>query len=150
MIGEIASKEEGKKKVPILEGMFTWPSDRPQLIGSRCRLCGSTQFPKSNVCDNPDCDHSKPPEEILLSTEGTLYSYTIHTYDLREPFSYHKAPYAVGAIELPEGINVIARLTTVEREKLKIGMRMRFKVDKLYEDEENVYLTYFFQPEEEK
>jgi uncharacterized OB-fold protein len=143
-------EDKEKKKVPIVEGLFTWPSNKPQLIGSKCPLCGSVQFPKSNVCNNPDCDHSKSPEESLLSDEGTLYSYTVHAYDLSDPFAYHKAPYAIGAIELPEGINVIARLTTVEKEKLKIGMRMRFKVDKLYEDEEKVYLTYFFQPEEEK
>ena len=136
-----------KKKVPIVEGLFTWPSDRPQLIGSKCSVCGSVQFPKSNVCDNPDCDHSKPPDEILLSTEGTLYSYTIHQYDLREPFSYHKAPYAIGAIELSEGVNVVARLATTEGERLKIDMRMGFKVGKLYEDEEAIYLTYFFEPE---
>jgi len=142
------SKE--KKKIPIIEGLFTWPSDKPQLIGSRCPSCGSVQFPKSNVCNNPDCNHSKTPEEILLSTKGTLYSFTIHRYDLREPFSYHKAPYAIGAIELPEGITVIARLTVTEEEKLRIGMPMVLKVDKLYEDEENVYLTYYFQPEEEK
>ena len=139
-----------KKKVPIAEGLFTWPSDKPQLIGSRCPTCGSVQFPKSNVCDNPDCDHSKPPEEVLLSSEGTLYSYTIHMYDLREPFAYHKAPYAIGAVELPEGLNVVARLTTTEEGKLIIGMPVRFKIDKLYEDEESVYLTYFFEPVEEK
>jgi len=138
-----------KKKVPIVEGLFTWPSDKPQLIGSKCPVCGSVQFPKSDTCNNPYCDHSKPPEEILLSTEGTLYSYTIHVYDLREPFSYHKAPYAIGAIELPEGINIIAKLTTTDEKKLKIGARMRFKVDKLYEDEKNVYLTYYFEPVEE-
>jgi uncharacterized OB-fold protein len=146
----MSNYEKEKKKIPIVDGIFTWPSDKPRLIGSKCPSCGSVQFPKSNACNNPDCDHDKPPEEILLSDKGTLYSYTVHAYDLREPFAYHKAPYLIGAIELPEGINVIARLATTEKEKIKIGMRMRFKVDKLYEDEENVYLTYFFQPEEEK
>jgi uncharacterized OB-fold protein len=137
---------KAKKKVPIIAGLFTWPSDEPRLIGSRCPVCGSVQFPKSNVCDNPDCDHSKEPEEILLSPEGTLYSYTIQRYDLRPPFDYHKAPYAIGAVELPEGIIVVGRLTTTDEEKLKIGMRVMLKVDELYSDEENIYLTYFFKP----
>ena len=136
-----------KNVVPIVEGLFTWPSDHPRLIGSRCPVCGSVQFPKSSVCNNPDCDHSRPPEEVLLSDEGTLYSFAIHAYDLREPFEYHKAPYAVGAVELPEGITVLARLTTTEG--LRIGMRVRMKVDKLYEDSQNVYVTYFFEPVEE-
>lgn len=136
-----------KKSVPIIEGLFTWPSESPKLIGSKCPICGSIQFPKSNVCNNPDCTHEKPPEEVLLSTTGTLYSYTIHRYDLREPLSYHKAPYAIGAVELPEGIIIVGRLTITEEDKIKIGMKMKLKVDKLYEDDENIYLTYFFEPE---
>ena len=137
----------GKKIIPIVEGLFEWPSERPRLIASRCPLCGSVQFPKSSVCNNPDCTHDATPEEIRLSEEGTLYSYDIHMYDLRDPFSYHKAPYAIGAIELPEGIIILARLT--RHEGLRIGMKMRLKIDKLYEDDENIYLTYFFEPVED-
>jgi uncharacterized OB-fold protein len=140
------STSQNKKKVPIVEGLFTWPSDKPRLIGSKCPVCGSVQFPRSSVCNNPDCDHSSAPDEIYLSTEGTLYSYTVHAYDLRSPFDYHKAPYAIGAVELPEGIIVVARLKETDKEKLKIGMKMKLIVDKLYEDEENEYLTYFFEP----
>ncbi|MEM1514434.1 MAG: Zn-ribbon domain-containing OB-fold protein [Candidatus Bathyarchaeia archaeon] len=135
-----------KTQVPVVEGLFTWPSDDPRLIGSRCPVCGSYQFPKSKVCNNPDCDHSQPTEEVLLSKEGTLYSFTIHYYDLREPLQYHKAPYAIGAVEIPEGLIIIGRLTETDPAKLKIGMKMRFKVDKLYEDGDKVYLTYFFEP----
>lgn len=25
--------------VPVAEGIFTWPSDEPQLIGARCTEC---------------------------------------------------------------------------------------------------------------
>lgn len=135
-----------KKEIVIVDGLFTWPSDYPRLIGSKCPKCGSVQFPRSTVCNNPDCDHSVPPEAYYLSTEGTLYTYTLHMYSLREPFAYHKAPYAVGAVELPEGIIVVGRLTPPDDKILKIGMKMKFKVDKVYEDNENIYLTYFFEP----
>ncbi len=135
-----------KKAIPIVEGLFTWPSDNPRLIGSKCPVCGSIQFPKSITCNNPECDHSKPPEEYLLSTEGILYSFTIHHYSLRGPLSFHQGPYAVGAVQLPEGIIVVGRLTETDEKKLKIGMRVRLKIDKLYEDEEYIYLTYFFEP----
>lgn len=138
--------DEVKNEVPIVDGLFTWPSDKPKLIGSRCPICGSIQFPASNVCNNPDCDHTLAPEKIFLSTEGKLYSYTIHAYDLRPPFNYHKAPYAIGAVELPEGIIVVGRLTTTDAKKLRIGMKVKFKVDKLYTDGEKTYLTYFFEP----
>ncbi|MEM3565309.1 MAG: Zn-ribbon domain-containing OB-fold protein [Candidatus Bathyarchaeia archaeon] len=135
-----------KKEVPIMDGLFEWPSENPRLIGSRCPKCGSIQFPKSNVCNNPECDHSVNVEEWFLSTEGTLYTYTVHAYSLREPFQYHKAPYVVGAVELPEGIIVVSRIKVPDEKLLKIGMRLRLKIDKLYEDDESVYLSYFFEP----
>lgn len=144
----VQAQQVNKRVVPIVEGLFTWPSDHPRLIGSRCPVCGSVQFPKSSVCNNPDCDHSRPTEEVLLSEEGILYSYDVHTYDLREPFEYHKAPYAIGAVEFPEGITILARLTSAEN--LRIGMKLRLKVDKLYEDGNNVYLVYYFEPMEGK
>lgn len=135
-----------KKAIPIVDGLFTWPSDNPRLIGSKCPVCGSIQFPKSITCNNPDCDHSKTPEEYLLSTEGILYTFTVQYYSLRDPLSFHKAPYAVGAVKLPEGIIVIGRLTETDENKLRIGMKVRLKIDVLYEDENNKYLTYFFEP----
>lgn len=135
-----------KKSVPIIEGLFEWPSENPRLIATRCPLCGSIQFPKSSVCNNPDCDHSVPVEQYYLSTEGTLYTYTVHAYSLREPFEYHKGPYIVGAVELPEGLIIVGRIKVEDEKVLKIGMKMRLKVDKLYEDNENIYLSYFFEP----
>jgi uncharacterized OB-fold protein len=32
-------------RVPVAEGVFAWPSDDPQLIGSRCGACGIVTFP---------------------------------------------------------------------------------------------------------
>jgi len=138
--------EKTRRKVPIVDGLFTWSPDGPRLIATRCPACGSIQFPKSNVCNNPECDHSRPVEECLLSPEGILYSYTIHRYSLPEPFSYHKAPYAIGAVELPEGIIVLGRLAFSDEKALRIGMKVRLKVDKLYENGDTTYLTYFFEP----
>lgn len=135
-----------KKKVPIVDGLFEWPSDNPRLIGTKCPLCGSVQFPKSSTCNNPECEHSVPPEECFLSTEGKLYTYTVHAYGLSEPFQYHKPPYIIGAVELPEGIIVLGRIKVSDENDLKIGMKMRLQIDKLYENEESEYLTYFFVP----
>ena len=32
-------------QVPVAEGVFSWPADEPQLIGSRCSACGMVTFP---------------------------------------------------------------------------------------------------------
>ena len=33
-------------QVPVAEGLFTWPTDEPQLIGSRCPRAASSRFPR--------------------------------------------------------------------------------------------------------
>ncbi|MFT6311000.1 MAG: putative OB-fold protein, partial [Porticoccus sp.] len=38
------------KQIPIQEGLFTWPSDNPALLGSRCQQCGIADFPVKTNC----------------------------------------------------------------------------------------------------
>jgi enoyl-CoA hydratase len=140
----LTSKE--KKQVPVEAGLFTWPSSEPRLIGSRCRSCGTYSFPKSYSCPNPDCD-VKDVEEVQLSGRGKLASYTIQRYNpplfKMEPFR----PFAIGLVELPEGINVLGILTTTDN--LKIGMALEMVVEGLYTEGENEVVTWKFKPIQE-
>lgn len=102
-------------------------------------------FPKSSTCPNPECD-VKQVEEALLSRQGKLASFTVQRYkpplfDL-EPFS----PYAIGLVELPEGINIVGVLTTMEG--LKIGMGMELVIAPAYVKDGNEIMTWKFKPTE--
>jgi uncharacterized OB-fold protein len=147
-------KETEKKSMPAVEGFFTWPSEKPQLIASRCTACGRHYFPKVVRCLDPDCGQTV--EEALLGTKGTLWSYTAQYY--MPPPPYHppdndpKAfkPYAVGLVELPEGIRVIGMVTKCEIKDLKIGMSMEMVVERMYQDEQgHDVLTWKFMPAED-
>jgi len=76
-----------KNKVPLVEGLFTWPSDKPRLIASRCKKCGALSFPKAPYCNNPDCEKNTENVEVIeLSNKARLYTYAVQTYPLPEPF----------------------------------------------------------------
>lgn len=139
---------ETTNRVPITDGIFQWPADNPQLLGSECPECGQVTFPQSTVCGNPDCGHTRSVDSTLLSDTGTLYSYTVQEVEHKPPYDYHDAPFAIGAIELPEGINVVSKLTTTDMETLEIGMEMALTVDTLYEEDGTEYVTYYFEPTE--
>ena len=144
MTKEDISSKISKEGIPAVKGLFTWPTDKPQLIASRCRNCGTYHFPKISTCSNPFCDDKENVEEVLLSTRGKLWSYTIHYFNPPPP-AYMRAPYAIGLVELPEGIKVLGMLTTIEN--LKVGMEVELVVDELYVDEKgNKYLTWKFKP----
>lgn len=139
-----------KRQIPVKEGLFTWPSDRPQLIASRCSACEDVAFPRQQSC--PDCS-SDDVEEILLSRRGTVWTWTIQNFPPPIPPYAGSGdrdtfiPYGVAYIELPEGIRVEARLTENDPEKLSIGMEMELVIEKFADDDEgNELVTFAFQP----
>ena len=50
-------------RVPVADGVFTWPADDPQLIGSRCTACGIVTFPAQDSC--PRCASTDMAEHLL-------------------------------------------------------------------------------------
>lgn len=81
---------------------------------------------------------------MLLSKQGKLASYTIQHYKPplfeMEPFS----PFAIGLVELPEGINILGILTTING--LKTGMGMEVVIETLYARNGNEVMTWKFKP----
>ena len=135
-----------KKKVPLVEGLFAWPSDDPRLIASRCKKCGAVAFPKAAFCTNPDCEKLRENvEEILLGKRGKVWTFTTQHYPAPAPFRYEPVrPYGIAMVDLPEGIRVLGMLTTTENVRLESEVEMT--VARLYEDEENEYITWMFRP----
>ncbi|MEE9610710.1 MAG: Zn-ribbon domain-containing OB-fold protein [Desulfatiglandales bacterium] len=136
-------KETFNKSVPIREGLFMLPSKSGEgayLLGSRCRECTQVSFPPRAVCSKCFNDEL---DNIPLSTKGKLYTYSIVRY---APPGL-TAPYAIGYIDLPEGVRVFSILTGWDNESLKVGMDVELVIDKFKEDEEGkTILTYKFKP----
>jgi uncharacterized OB-fold protein len=116
---------------PIAEGVFTWPSKEPQLIGNRCNACSAITFPVRAGCAR--CG-STDLERHLLGRRGTLWTWTSQGFLPKEPFSGNlgfsseTVPWFVGLIELPGELRVESLLVGVTQEALKIGMAVRLVV----------------------
>jgi len=137
-------------KVPVQEGVFTWPSDEPHLIGSRCRNCGNHVFPVQDGC--PKCTGADM-EQVELGRRGTLWAWTVQGFPPKAPPYLGDdnpktfKPYGVGYIELPGELKVEARLTEADPAKLKIGMEMEMVLVPLTTDEDgNEVVTFAFRP----
>lgn len=142
---ESGEAREGKKRIPIVSDLFTVPSsadDKPRLIGCRCQQCGEVFFPGRLIC--AQCG-GEEMEEAFLGLRGNLYSYTV----MRIPAPGYKGaiPYAVGEVELAEGLLVHSVLTECDPEKLQIGMPLEMVLAEVEKDEEgNEVVTYMFAP----
>ena len=141
-----SSRSLNKNKVPLIEGLFTWPSDDPRIIAWRCKKCATVAFPKVAFCPNPDCEKvHENLERIELSKRAKLYNYTRQIYAPPPPFKKEPfEPYGIGMVDFPEGLRVLGMITRTDR--LEIGMEVETTVGKLYEDEENEYLTWMWDP----
>jgi len=133
--------------VPVAKGVFTWPSDDPRLIGSRCAGCGMVTFPTQDSC--PRCA-SPEMAEHLLPRRGRLWAWTTQEFPppsppYAGPTGPAFVPYGVGYVELADAVKVEARLTQTTR--LRTGMNMElvlvpFRIDA----DGNEVVTFAFRP----
>jgi len=127
------------EKVPIREGIFTESSEGVRLLASKCNSCGQVHFPGVQLCLN--CI-SENLEVISLSQRGKLYSYTIS----RVPSAHFEPPYAVGFIDLAEGVRVFSPLDMVEDRPFKVGMEMEARLETLWQEGDKQVVGYRFSP----
>ena len=136
--------------VAALEGWYSLDEHEPQLLGTRCCKCGTYYFPRlETFCRNPDCDGDRF-EQVPLSRTGKLWSYTTAHYQPPPPFIADDpfVPYSIAVVELEaEKMTVLGQVpTSVPAESLVVGMEMELVIDRLYEDEQNEYVVWKWQP----
>jgi len=136
------------ERVPVAEGLFTWPSDEPRLIGSRCGACGITTFPSQDSC--PRCA-STDMREHRLERRGRLWAWTTQHFPppsppYAGPIGEAFVPFGIGYVELPGEVKVEARLDA-DPERLEAGMEMELVVVPFRTDDKgNEVVTFAFRP----
>ncbi|MEU6669450.1 bifunctional MaoC family dehydratase N-terminal/OB-fold nucleic acid binding domain-containing protein [Streptomyces sp. NPDC046727] len=90
-----------------------------RLLIQRCTDCGTLRhpwLPGCNACGSPGWD------TVEASGEGTVYSYVVLHHP---PFPAFDPPYAVGLIELAEGVRMVSNVVGVPYDKVGIGLPVR-------------------------
>ncbi len=128
---------------PAIEGWFT-TGDQPTLIGSVCTSCDTIFFPKivvaegsTGYCRNPACVGTEF-NDTELSRTGRIWSYTDAQYQPPAPYltDGEYQPFALAAVELPEGLTVLGQLATgVGVTDVKVGDEVELVVETLNTDE---------------
>lgn len=142
-------------QVAVAEGVFTWPADDPQLIGSYFPESGVTTFPQSSSCPKTS---SRTVEKVMLDRTGTLWSWTIQGFQPKPPYAGKEAakdfvPYGVGYVQLGQpgekgSVIVESRLTENDPTKLAIGMPVHLVIIPFTTDDDgNDVVTYAFAPD---
>ncbi len=132
----------------VADGLIKLDGEQARLVGTRCTACETLYFPQAPSCRNPDC-RPKTVERALLPTTGTLVSYTVQRYQPPPLFRFDDwQPYAIGLVDLGDGVEVMGMLTGFALDSITIGSPVRLVVEPLYTDaEQRSVLTYKFAPD---
>ena len=110
------------------------------LIGGKCRVCGTAQFPKSRICVNPNCKSvdSQDPYSFAEQT-GTVLSWSADflTYSMSPPNHY-------GMITFADGGRFMADITDVEQGQIDSGTKVRMSFRVKDRDERRGFVRYFW------
>ncbi|MBO1336684.1 bifunctional MaoC family dehydratase N-terminal/OB-fold nucleic acid binding domain-containing protein [Streptomyces sp. VRA16 Mangrove soil] len=101
-----------------------------RLLIQRCTGCGTLRFPwlpGCNGCGGQEWD------TVEASGEGTVFSYVVMHHPSFPAFTVSDdaadaaGPYAVGLIELAEGVRMVSNVVGVPYDKVRIGLPVRLE-----------------------
>jgi 3-hydroxy-3-methylglutaryl CoA synthase len=110
------------------------------LVGGKCRVCGTAQFPKTRICVNPNCKAVDSQDPYSFADQaGTILSWSADflTYSMSPPNHY-------GMITFAEGGRFMSDITDVDQGQIDTGskMKMVFRVKDV--DEKRGFKRYFW------
>ena len=110
------------------------------LVGGRCTRCGTLQFPRSQVCVNPQCraHHTQEPHSFRDTPAKVLTWSADHLAYVPNPPSHY------GMITFEGGGRFMTDFTDVDVGELDVGteVRMRFRIKST--DSRSGFVRYFW------
>src|SRR5947199_2973643 len=103
---------------PTIEAFYHYCTER-KLMAVRCVRCKHVMVPPRSIC--PNC-RSIQVEWVQLSPRGKLVTYTV--VHVAPPQVKHMTPYAVGMVEMHEGVKGRSIIRKARLESLQIGMQL--------------------------
>jgi len=95
--------------------------DRGELVAQRCGACQTFRWPPGPGC--PNCGDTGS-DWVPVKGHGVVYSWVVVRIPLTDALA-EQIPYAVGLIELPEGIRIVSTITEISPEDIRAGMPVR-------------------------
>jgi len=110
------------------------------LYGSKCKRCGTPQYPDQRICVNPDCGAVNEMEDYRFADKkARLFSYTSDSlaFSVSPPEMY-------GVIDFDGGGRYLLDITDCDPESLEINMPVEMTFRRRYTDEGHGIYGYFW------
>lgn len=144
-VNGLVTMEEGiRAEVDKQTGLSTHYRNRDmaqRMIGGCCTDCGTLQFPKSNVCVNPNCGAVGTQEDHpFADKKARLNSFTADRLTFSpDPPAYY------GMIQFEDGGRLMADFTDIDPDQdLEVGMPMKLMFRVKDHDKNRGFRRYFW------
>ncbi len=110
------------------------------LVGGKCRECGTPQFPKADICVNPDCGafHSQDDYEFAdVAAKVKTFTGDMLAVSVDPPHKY-------GMIQFEGGGRFMADFTDCDFEDLRVGLPVQMAFRRRTEDKQRGMVNYFW------
>ncbi len=118
-----------------------WREKRQRYLGLgiNCVKCSTKNFPFTDHC--PNCG-SENVEEYKLAEKGKILQFSQVNQTTEEMME--NVPYAIGIIELEDGIKVTGQIVDVDYSQIKVDMQVRMVLRVLSKDGKEGLIKYGF------
>ena len=106
-------------QVPFTIEQFYKFMSQGKLMAGKCQKCGKIHLPPRPLCDN--C-FNQEFTWIEISGKGTLLTYTV--IYIAPPQFHALAPYAVGILQLENGLKLPGMISGLTQEQLRVGVAL--------------------------
>ncbi len=121
---------------------------RYRLVANACTQCGAISFPPKATC--PQCSVGREFTPVELKGTGVVYTYTVIAGGGAPPEftaqARSRGRYPVVMVALDEGPKVVGQLVDCDPEDIRIGMRVRAVMRRIYVEEEVIRYGFKFRP----
>jgi 3-hydroxy-3-methylglutaryl CoA synthase/NAD(P)-dependent dehydrogenase (short-subunit alcohol dehydrogenase family)/putative sterol carrier protein len=110
------------------------------LVGGKCRQCGSPQFPKSDICVNPECGafHSQDDYEFAdVPAKVKTFTGDMLAVSVDPPSIY-------GMVQFEGGGRITTDFTDCELDDIRVGLPVQMEFKRKGVDKERGFVNYFW------
>jgi uncharacterized OB-fold protein len=110
---------------------------RYRYEANKCSQCGKINFPPRLIC--PECQ-GREFETTKLAERGKVLTYTIIRVAPQQ--FVDQVPFAVGIIELEDGVRLMGQIVDCDIDLMKIGQKVKLEFRKIYDVGESGVICY--------
>ncbi|MFP4572989.1 MAG: SDR family NAD(P)-dependent oxidoreductase [Desulfobacterales bacterium] len=110
------------------------------LVGGKCTKCGTPQFPKANICVNPDCTARHTQQDYEFANLPAK----VKTFTGDMLAVSYDPPHIYGMIQFEGGGRFMADFTDCKLSEIKVGLPVQMVFRKRTRDKERGFINYFW------